>query len=203
MNRDLDFYISLPYTRMLKRDTDGDVVASIAELPGCIAHGVSEAEALEFLSEVMSAWIDERLSSNLDIPVPEGEEELPSGKWVQRVSRSLHQELVKLAKAEDVSLNQLVTTILAEAVGRRRAVGAAPVFAVPKHGQPPANAGFAFLFGHADPWQGWNDAGRWECKTVGVGHSIGDTTFMRVLMPNDRQRYLVPETTDSEHGTTK
>lgn len=51
---------------------------------------------------------------------PEPARELPSGKWVQRVPRSLHLELTRLAKIEGVSLNQLVVAILAEAVGGKR-----------------------------------------------------------------------------------
>ena len=48
------------------------------------------------------------------------EEVLPSGKWVQRVPRSLHKKLVSTAKREGVSLNQLVTSVLAAAVGKRQ-----------------------------------------------------------------------------------
>src|SRR6266849_11141588 len=109
MTTDITAYMSLPYTKMLKKDEDGDFVASIVEFPGCSAHGATKVEALEFLSEVMTAWIEERLAAGQDVPRPQEEEVLPSGKWVQRVSRSLHQALVSLAKAEEVSLNQLVT----------------------------------------------------------------------------------------------
>ena len=45
-------------------------------------------------------------------------EDLPSGKWLQRVPRTLHLKLSALAKREGISLNQLVVSILAEAVGR-------------------------------------------------------------------------------------
>lgn len=40
-----------------------------------------------------------------------------SGKWVQRVPRSLHARLRRKAKAEHVSLNTLVVSILSEALG--------------------------------------------------------------------------------------
>ncbi len=43
----------------------------------------------------------------------------PSGKWVQRVPRSLYLKLTVLAKAEGVSLNQFVTAVLAEAAGKK------------------------------------------------------------------------------------
>ena len=47
-------------------------------------------------------------------------EDLPSGRWLQRVPRTLHRDLIRLAERERVSLNQLVTALLSEAVGARR-----------------------------------------------------------------------------------
>jgi ABC-type uncharacterized transport system YnjBCD permease subunit len=41
-----------------------------------------------------------------------------SGKFVVRVPKMLHARLAARARAEDVSLNQYVNTILAEALGR-------------------------------------------------------------------------------------
>ena len=41
------------------------------------------------------------------------------GQWRQRVPKTLHEKLRRLAAAEGVSLNQLVASLLAEAVGRR------------------------------------------------------------------------------------
>ena len=60
-------------------------------------------------------WLEESLAAGHLIPEPEDEEPLPSGKWVQRVPRSLHRQLVKAAKREGVSLNQLVTSMLSQA----------------------------------------------------------------------------------------
>ena len=113
----LSEYMRKPYTVVLRRDDDGDFVAFIDELPGCMAHGSTKEEALEILEEMQEAWISERLESGLSIPEPEPEAALPSGKWVQRTPRSLHKKLASLAKKENVSLNQLVTSILSKAVG--------------------------------------------------------------------------------------
>ena len=41
------------------------------------------------------------------------------GQWRQRVPRSLHEKLKIRAAQEGVSLNALVTSVLAEAVGKR------------------------------------------------------------------------------------
>ncbi len=117
--KDLNYYLRLPYTVILRPDEQGDLVARIDELPGCSAHGKSPAEALEALEEAKGLWITDCIEAGDTVPEPAKEEALPSGKWVQRVPRSLHRKLAGLAKREGVSLNHLVTSILAEAVGIR------------------------------------------------------------------------------------
>jgi antitoxin HicB len=112
-------YLELPYTIALRMDEDQDWVARIQELEGCIAHGRDQAEALANLREVQEAWINLRLETGKPIPEPDPEEELPSGKWLQRVPRTLHKKLIEVAKKEETSLNQLVTSMLAEAVAVR------------------------------------------------------------------------------------
>jgi antitoxin HicB len=117
--RDLSYYQNLPYGVLLRKDEEGDWVARVEELPGCTAHGSTQAEALENLEEVKDAWLDDALAAGAAIPEPSSPETLPSGKWLQRVPRSLHKGLTEMANKEGVSLNQLVTSILAEAIGRR------------------------------------------------------------------------------------
>lgn len=122
-------YMALPYTRLLRPDADGDIVARITELPGCSAHGANEKEALKNLQEAQRLWLEDCIEAGDPVPEPEKEEPLPSGKWVQRVPRSLHQRLVKTARSEGVSLNQLVTSMLSERLGLRaleKAVGHRP-----------------------------------------------------------------------------
>jgi antitoxin HicB len=118
--KNLEYYLELPYTVILRRDEDKDWVARVDELPGCAAHGKTTQEALKNLEEAKQLWIADCLERNDLVPEPPNENALPSGKWVQRVARSLHGKLVALAKREKVSLNQLVTSMLAEAVGARK-----------------------------------------------------------------------------------
>ena len=117
--KNIEYYLTLPYTVVLRPDEDGDTVARIAELPGCSEHGRTAQEAISNLEEAKRLWIAERLKAHLPIPEPEEEEELPSGKWVQRVPRTLHKRLVEMAQREEVSLNQLVTSMLSECLGTR------------------------------------------------------------------------------------
>ncbi|MGD0467375.1 MAG: type II toxin-antitoxin system HicB family antitoxin [Terriglobales bacterium] len=116
--KDAGYYRGLRYGIALRKDEENDWIARVEELPGCVAHGESVAEALEHLEEIKTAWIDDAIESGETVPEPRPQEDLPSGKWLQRVPRSLHKGLAEIAAKEGVSLNQLVTTVLAEAVGR-------------------------------------------------------------------------------------
>jgi antitoxin HicB len=118
--KNLQYYLSLPYTIVLKKDEDGDTVARVQELQGCSAHGSTQQEALSNIAEAMGLWISDALEKHHPVPEPEPEEELPSGKWVQRVPRSLHHKVAEQAKREGVSLNQWVSTVLAETIGERK-----------------------------------------------------------------------------------
>ena len=120
MPKSLEEYISLPYTIVLRRDVrDGIYVARVEELQGCTAHGDTELDALSNLRDNMRVWIGDAIEAGDTVPEPAEEAALPSGKWLQRVPRSLHMKLIRLAKEEGVSLNQLVTAALAEAVGNK------------------------------------------------------------------------------------
>jgi antitoxin HicB len=115
---DVTHYMGLPYTIILKRDDEGDFVCRVEELKGCTAHGKTEIEALGRLKEAQQLWILDCLESGDPVPAPKEEKELPfSGRWVQRVARSLHKALTDRAKREGVSLNHLVSEILAKSVG--------------------------------------------------------------------------------------
>jgi len=127
--KNISYYMALPYTTVLRRDEDNDVIARVEELPGCVAHGRDEAKAIRNLREMQRLWLEECVENGHDVPTPAPESVLPSGKWVQRVPRSLHQRLVQMARHENVSLNQLVTSLLAQAAGgsvREEPVGILP-----------------------------------------------------------------------------
>ena len=119
LEKALQDYMKLPYTVELRRDEEGDVIARIKELEGCIADGQDEMEALGNLEHAKALWLASALRSEQVIPMPDQDDELPSGKFLTRVPRSLHKKLNDLAKKEGVSLNQLVAVSLSQAVGEK------------------------------------------------------------------------------------
>jgi predicted RNase H-like HicB family nuclease len=115
-------FAALNYTIVMRYDDEGDVVASIKELDGCVAHGQDAVEALAALESMKRLWIKSCLVDNNPVPLPSGEEnDLPSGKWLQRAPRTLHKKLADIARREGVSFNQYVVSVLAEAVGAQTA----------------------------------------------------------------------------------
>ncbi|HAJ34603.1 MAG TPA: toxin-antitoxin system HicB family antitoxin [Chloroflexi bacterium] len=114
---DINYYLSLPYTIELIREHDTTWFARVAELPGCMTEGDSAADAVDMIQDAMAGWIELALEDGRAIPEPKPLEEF-SGKFVVRVPKSLHRDLVAAAAREEVSLNQFIATELARVVGR-------------------------------------------------------------------------------------
>ncbi len=89
----------------------GGYMASAVELPGCMATGETEAEALEELRDAIRSWVLTAREFGDDVPPPTSTYRY-SGKFVVRVPSSLHRALALRAGVEGVSLNQLVSTLL-------------------------------------------------------------------------------------------
>lgn len=119
MPRRIAEYLKLPYTVEIQRDeTDGfqGWFARVRELPGCMTQAERFEELGPMIDDAMRAWIETALEDGQPVPEPRQQAEY-SGKFVLRVSRTLHRQLVEAAEAEGVSLNQLCSTLLAQAVG--------------------------------------------------------------------------------------
>jgi antitoxin HicB len=115
-NKDLEYYLSVPYTIILKRGTgDGKEywIARVLELPHCMTHGATPEEALKDIEDAKREW----LKSNLDASLPIPEPARFTGQYHLRMPPSLHEALVRKAESEDISLNQFMVTALARAVG--------------------------------------------------------------------------------------
>jgi len=115
-------YLELPYTIEVVKD-EGEHYAGwfarVVELPGCMTQADTFAELSEMIKEAMTAWIETALADGETIPLPRSLEDY-SGRFVVRIPKSLHRELVELAEREGVSLNTFVGVALGKAVGQVR-----------------------------------------------------------------------------------
>lgn len=109
--------LSKPYTRRLTPDESGGYTATIQEFPGCFAEGETAEEALDNLNRVAESWLEVALSHGQEVRDPIGFDGC-SGKIALRIPRGLHQQVAELAELEDCSVNQLLTSAIAEYVGK-------------------------------------------------------------------------------------
>ena len=116
MEKNLEYYLGLPYTRELILETSGIWFVQIKELPNCMSQGNTPEEALKNIDDAMLGWIKGELEDGEDIPEPRPDEEY-SGRFNTRLPKSLHRKLVEAADRDGVSLNQWINSTLAEAVG--------------------------------------------------------------------------------------
>jgi len=116
MDKTIRYYMNLPYTLELRHDADEGWFVRVKELAGCMSQGDTAEEALAMIREAMRLWLEVALEEGDAIPEPRAEDKY-SGKFVVRVPRSLHRELVEAADRDGVSLNQYVNVALARAPG--------------------------------------------------------------------------------------
>ena len=108
--------------RRLSAEEGGGYFIEFPDLPGCVADGETVEQALDQCRGAIQAWV--QMAQDFGDPVPPpGMRRRFSGKWLQRVPVSLHAALAMRAEAEGVSLNTLVTALLAEGLGMRRKIG--------------------------------------------------------------------------------
>jgi antitoxin HicB len=119
METTVEYYPGLPYTIEMISEPEGGWFVTVKELPGCMSQGETPDEAIEMIREAMRGWIEVALEDGDPIPEPRDLDDY-SGKFVVRVPKSLHRDLVERAADEGVSLNQFVNVALARATGRHR-----------------------------------------------------------------------------------
>lgn len=97
--------------------------ASVVELEDCEAEGSTRAEALNNLEEALAEYLESAIARGEEIPQPlplrhrTQSERLPKGRLTLRLPRWLHARIVRLARLEQVSVNQLISTALAAYAG--------------------------------------------------------------------------------------
>lgn len=108
----------------LSDEDGGGYMITFPDLPGCMSDGETMEETLANGRDTFNSWIAVQMDMHRRIPAPTHyDEEGKPVKFVQRLPRSLHASLQARAKAEGVSLNTLVLTLIAEGLGMREGKG--------------------------------------------------------------------------------
>jgi antitoxin HicB len=105
--------------RPIPEDEGSGFLACVVDLPGCMSDGDTYEEAIANVRDAFDAWISSATEAGNEIPAP-GSEQRPA-KFLLRLPRSTHQELVATGNLEGVSLNAFITILLTEALTYRRA----------------------------------------------------------------------------------
>ena len=70
MNKDLAYYLSLPYTIEVVREADDVWFAQVKELRGCATQTDTWESVYPMIREAMELWIETALDHNQIIPEP-------------------------------------------------------------------------------------------------------------------------------------
>ncbi len=102
--------------RPLSKEEGGGYAITFPDLPGCRSDGVTPEEAMQNGRDALQSWLG--VAREFDDKIPEPFAAV-SGRFVQRVPRSLHAQLIARAKAEGVSLNTLIVSLVSQGLGLR------------------------------------------------------------------------------------
>lgn len=103
--------------RPLDEEDGGGYLITFPDFSDCIADGETHEEAIRHGQDALAETIAALESLGHALPAPNSGGY--SGKFVQRVPKSLHARLANRARSEGVSMNTLVATLLAEGLGQQ------------------------------------------------------------------------------------
>ena len=102
--------------RPLSKDEGGGYLEEYPDVPGCMSDGETVEEAISNGREALRDCMEVFKESGRKRPQPT----IEAAQWRQRMPRTLYSKLTKQAENEGVSINSLVTAIIAEAIGARQ-----------------------------------------------------------------------------------
>jgi antitoxin HicB len=112
MRREYPFIV-----RPLSKEEGEGYLIEYPDLPGCISDGKTPEEAIANGRDAVKSYLASCRKYGDKAPKAVSS----SGQWRQRVPKSLHSRLTQRAQQEGVSLNTLVTAMIAEGLGKRQA----------------------------------------------------------------------------------
>ncbi|MBR3746375.1 MAG: toxin-antitoxin system HicB family antitoxin [Selenomonadaceae bacterium] len=118
VEKNLEYYMSLPYEEHVIPSPEGGFVATVPDLPGCITQADTRLEVVEMIEDAKRCWLSAALEDEDDIPEPDMD--LYNGRLNLRIPKSLHRKLAENAKREGVNLNQMAIYLLADGIGENQ-----------------------------------------------------------------------------------
>ncbi len=100
----------------LSQDEGGGWLIVFPDLAGCMSDGETPEEAIENGKDAIQCWLQACKEDGREIP---SAGESSSGKFMTRIPKSLHTRLISRAKQEGVSMNSLVSSFIAESLGKK------------------------------------------------------------------------------------
>jgi len=114
-SRNLDRY---QFTvRPLSNEEGGGYLVEYPDIPGCMSDGDTIKEAIRNGREALRDCLEVFEESGRKVPTSR----VGAAQWRQRLHRTLYSKLTREAEIEGVSINSLVTAIIAEAIGTKQA----------------------------------------------------------------------------------
>jgi antitoxin HicB len=112
--------MSYPFEiKPLSHEDGGGFLISYPDFAECISDGETVGEAIANGADALQATVAALKANKLPVPQP-GSGGVASSKFVACVPKTVHAQLTMRAKSEDVSLNALVLTFIAQGLRASR-----------------------------------------------------------------------------------
>lgn len=116
MNKDIEYYMSLPYrVEAVEDKEEGGWALHYPELPGCATCAATVEEGFRLLEDAKRGWLEACIEDGREIPEPL-DPNAYSGQFKLRIPKSLHRLLAQRSSEEGVSMNQYCVYLLSRGV---------------------------------------------------------------------------------------
>ena len=75
--KNVAYYMNLPYTIAIRKDSAGGFFAKVEELEGCMTQGETYEEVYQNIREAMELWLGVSIEQKMAIPEPDMEKKYP------------------------------------------------------------------------------------------------------------------------------
>ena len=115
-NRDLKYYLSLPWKFEFTQHPDGGYSSHVVGL-SCYSGGKTLTEASKEIENALEFYIESCLADGFPIPEPSADTDKANGRLNFRTSKSTHLRLLQKAKEENVSVSYLINDAIIKRYG--------------------------------------------------------------------------------------